>query len=100
GIPGRLFAAIRPLLGDGVLRQATVFGAFTVVASQIVSNVPFVLLASHFMGQFSDPPFLWLSTALFSTLAGNLTTVGSVANLIVLEGSREAEPVRFRQFLR
>jgi Na+/H+ antiporter NhaD/arsenite permease-like protein len=100
GIAAWLFHAVRPALGDSVLRQATVFGAFTVVASQIVSNVPFVLLASHFLGQLADPPFLWLSTALFATLAGNLTTVGSVANLIVIEGAREVEPVRFWSFLR
>lgn len=100
GIADWLFSAVRPLLGDGALRQAAVFSAFTVAACQIVSNVPFVLLASHFMGQLADPPFMWLLMALVSTLAGNLTTVGSVANLIVLEGSRETEPVRFFAFLR
>jgi Na+/H+ antiporter NhaD/arsenite permease-like protein len=100
GVAARLFAAVEPLLGQGALRQSVVFGAFTVLASQIVSNVPFVLLASQFMGHFAEPAFIWLSTALFSTLAGNLTTVGSVANLIVLEGARDVEHVRFGQFLR
>jgi len=73
---------------------------FTVVASQIVSNVPFVLLASRWMPHFADPGLMWLSTALFSTLAGNLTTVGSVANLIVIEGARRTEHVGFFEFLR
>ena len=62
--------------------------------------VPFVLLASHWMPHFADPRLMWLSTALFSTLAGNLTTVGSVANLIVLEGARRTERVGFFEFLR
>ena len=70
------------------------------LVSQVVSNVPFVLLAAHWMPGFAEPRFLWLSTALFATLAGNLTIVGSVANVIVLEGAREHGRIGFRQFLR
>ena len=89
GVAQAMFDALRPLFGEGALRQAGVFGLFTVVASQIVSNVPFVLLGAHWMPKFADPTFMWLSMALFSTLAGNLTIIGSVANIIVLDGARE-----------
>jgi len=65
-----------------------------VVGSQRVSNVPFVLLAGEWIPRLDAPQMLWLATALAtalaSTLAGNLTVLGSVANVIVLElaGSR------------
>lgn len=100
GVAEAMFTAIRPAFGEHLLQQAAVFGLFTVAASQIVSNVPFVLLASHWIPALSDPVFLWLSTALTSTLAGNLTIVGSVANIIVLEGARDEVKVGFFEFLR
>jgi Na+/H+ antiporter NhaD/arsenite permease-like protein len=71
-----------------------------VIASQVVSNVPFVLLAGHWIPRLADPELLWLATALASTLAGNLTVVGSVANLIVLELAGPAGRIGFWRFLR
>lgn len=100
GLAEALFARVRPLLGHDPLRQALVFGAFTEVLSQLVSNVPFVILASQWMPHFADPPLMWLSMALFSTLAGNLTIVGSVANIIVLESAGEDGRIGFWRFLR
>jgi len=100
GVAEAMFRAIRPAFGDDPLGQAVVFGLFTVAASQVVSNVPFVLLASHWIPALSDPVFLWLSTALTATLAGNLTIVGSVANMIVLEGARGEVKVGFWEFFR
>jgi Na+/H+ antiporter NhaD/arsenite permease-like protein len=100
GVAEAMFQALRPALGDGLLSQSIVFGVFTVAASQVVSNVPFVLLASHWIPALSDPVFLWLSTALVSTLAGNLTIVGSVANMIVLEGARSEVEIGFVEFFR
>jgi Na+/H+ antiporter NhaD/arsenite permease-like protein len=58
---------------------------FAVAGSQLVSNVPFVVLAGQWIPRLAEPDQLWLATALASTLAGNLAPVGSVANLIVLE---------------
>lgn len=100
GLAERLFEPFRPLLGTSVASESLVFGTFTVLASQLVSNVPFVILAAEWMGEFLDPEFMWLSTALFSTLAGNLTPIASVANIIVLEGAREDGRVPFLTFLR
>lgn len=90
GAAGRMYEAIVPLLGEGAPRQALVFSAFAVVGSQLVSNVPFVILAGEWIPRLADPPLLWLATAVAATLAGNLTVIGSVANVIVLElaGSR------------
>ena len=90
GVASRMHDLIVPLLGEGGPRQAVVFSAFSVVGSQLVSNVPFVILAGEWIPRLSEPRLLWLATALASTLAGNLTIIGSVANVIVLElaGSR------------
>jgi hypothetical protein len=55
------------------------------VLSNLVSNVPAVLVLKPFLASTSDPRHAWLVVAMASTLAGNLTLVGSVANLIVAQ---------------
>ena len=35
-----------------------------------------------------------------STFAGNLTLIGSVANVLVIEGGRDVAQIGFRQYLR
>lgn len=55
----------------------------TTILSNLVSNVPAVLLL-HNLIPHPDPK-TWLLLAAASTLAGNLTLLGSVANLIVAE---------------
>jgi Na+/H+ antiporter NhaD/arsenite permease-like protein len=47
----------------------------------------------------ADPTLAWLSLALVSTLAGNLTPVASVANLIVLELAGDKGKIPFWRFL-
>jgi Na+/H+ antiporter NhaD/arsenite permease-like protein len=100
GITERIFHALEPGLGSDAMQQTLRFGGFTVAACQLVSNVPFVLLAGHWVPNFADPGLGWLSLALFSTLAGNLTPVASVANLIVLELGGRHGKVPFFQFVR
>jgi Na+/H+ antiporter NhaD/arsenite permease-like protein len=56
--------------------------------ANIVSNVPAVLVLKPFVGALADPQRAWLTVAMASTLAGNLTILGSVANLIVVQGAR------------
>ena len=60
----------------------------TAVLSNIVSNVPAVLVLKPFVGNLADPQRAWLVVAMASTLAGNFTLVGSVANLIVAERAK------------
>jgi Na+/H+ antiporter NhaD/arsenite permease-like protein len=99
GIAELLYARFQPYLGTGALSQTVRFGAFTLAACQLVSNVPFVLLAGHWIPRMAEPHLAWLSLALVSTLAGNLTPVASVANLIVLEGAGERGRIPFGRFL-
>jgi Na+/H+ antiporter NhaD/arsenite permease-like protein len=53
--------------------------------SNLVSNVPAVILWLPVVPRVVDPTFTWLVMAMSSTFAGNLTLLGSMANLIVAE---------------
>ena len=57
----------------------------TAVLSNVVSNVPAVLLLKPFVAALPDHDRSWLVIAMASTLAGNFTVLGSIANLIVVE---------------
>lgn len=61
------------------------FLGVTVVLSNLISNVPAVLLLHPLIPQGNTQ--YWLLLAAGSTLAGNLTLFGSVANLIVVEAA-------------
>jgi Na+/H+ antiporter NhaD/arsenite permease-like protein len=74
---GRLNLASVPLLAG-----------ITAVLSNLVSNVPAVLVLKPFLARLAEPERAWLVVAMASTLAGNFTIVGSVANLIVAERAR------------
>jgi Na+/H+ antiporter NhaD/arsenite permease-like protein len=45
-----------------------------------------------------DPRHAWLVLAMSSTLAGNLTVLGSVANLIVIERARREASISFWEY--
>ena len=64
--------------------------AVTAVLSNIISNVTAVLALKPFVQGLVDQHRIWLVIAMSATLAGNLTLVGSVANLIVAERARAA----------
>ncbi|MEH2063165.1 MAG: anion transporter [Nostoc sp.] len=71
----------------------------TVLLSNLVSNVPAVLLLHHLIPHPDTQTWLLLAAA--STLAGNLTLLGSVANLIVAEAvAKEGYRLTFREHLR
>ena len=70
------------------LGSTPVLTAITAGLSNLVSNVPAVLVMRPFVDGLADPKRAWLVVAMASTLAGNLTLVGSVANLIVAQRAR------------
>ncbi|MDF2499858.1 MAG: Citrate transporter [Anaerosporomusa subterranea] len=80
GLMGELMA----FLPSSATEHRGRFAVLTVILSNIVSNVPAVLLLKFFVPA-DHAEVWWKSLALFSTLAGNLTITGSVANLIVAE---------------
>jgi Na+/H+ antiporter NhaD/arsenite permease-like protein len=67
------------------LDQAPVLSGLTAVLSNLVSNVPAVLMLKPFVEALKDHDRAWLIIAMASTLAGNFTVLGSVANLIVVQ---------------
>jgi Na+/H+ antiporter NhaD/arsenite permease-like protein len=70
------------------LETALILSAVTAALSNIVSNVPAVLALKPFIVNLHDPQRAWLVVAMASTLAGNFTLIGSVANLIVAQRAR------------
>jgi len=76
------------------------FAWVSVLASNVVSNVPYVLVAARWVAQEPHPHRLWLLLALTSTFAGNLTLFASVANVIVFETARTHIRIGFWEFLR
>ncbi|MCX7379766.1 MAG: anion transporter [Alphaproteobacteria bacterium] len=70
------------------LHHMPTLGLVTAALSNIVSNVPAVLVLKPFVATLPDPARVWTVVAATATLAGNLTLVGSVANLIVVQRAR------------
>jgi Na+/H+ antiporter NhaD/arsenite permease-like protein len=70
------------------LNSIPVLAVVTAALSNLVSNVPAILVLKPFVAALADPQKAWLTVAMAATLAGNLTLVGSVANLIVVEKAR------------
>lgn len=84
GLGAGLFAWMRPW-ADGGPAELT---AVSLLLSNLVSNVPAVMLFRPVVPTLADPHSAWLTLAMATTLAGNLTLLGSVANLIVAEIAR------------
>ena len=72
---------------DLPLNQTPILTLVTAVLSNLVSNVPAVLVLKPFVAASADARHGWLVLAMASTLAGNFTLLGSVANLIVVQGA-------------
>jgi Na+/H+ antiporter NhaD/arsenite permease-like protein len=70
------------------LENISVLSGITALLSNIVSNVPAVLVLKPFIAQLQNQQQAWLTVAMASTLAGNFAIVGSVANLIVVQRAR------------
>jgi Na+/H+ antiporter NhaD/arsenite permease-like protein len=82
------------------LHHTTTFTLITAALSNLLSNVPAVMLLKSFVPGFTDPHTAWLILAMASTLAGNLTITGSVANIIVVERARPDVTISFKEYLR
>jgi len=81
----------RPYLGPGLSQSPVVLvSGLSLFLSNLVSNVPAVLLFKPIMEVIVQKEQAWLALAMSSTLAGYLTVLGSVANLIVVENARRA----------
>lgn len=82
------------------LQEAAVMSFAAALLSNLVSNVPAVLLFKPYLAQLPDPKPAWLTLAMASTLAGNFTVLGSVANLIVIQRARHQVKIGFWEYFR
>lgn len=76
------------------------FSFITVIFSNFFSNVPFVMVALKWASKASSSEYFYYLLAVISTLAGNLTLVGSMANLIVVEMAKGTRIVGFREYFK
>jgi Na+/H+ antiporter NhaD/arsenite permease-like protein len=116
GLAHALVAGVAGPVAEGPAAWALArMGAAVTILSQAVSNVPAVILFLPTLEAASTPQAmatlqaasapaagtLWLALAAFSTLAGNLTIIGSVANVIVFETARrDGVEVGFLEYLK
>ncbi len=87
GLPDQTYGHVHGLFGASVASQAWNFAWFSNLGSNVFSNVPFVLVAGKWINNFAQPELMWKVMALTTTFAGNLTIIGSVANIIVVESA-------------
>jgi Na+/H+ antiporter NhaD/arsenite permease-like protein len=84
GLPNRMLAWV----GAARMAHPVTLSVVTALLSNLVSNVPAVLLFRPLYPILGGSPRIALLIASASTLAGNLTVVGSIANLIVIEQAK------------
>jgi Na+/H+ antiporter NhaD/arsenite permease-like protein len=99
GAPAALFARFPLHTGGGLLGLLRLAGIF-LVGANLVSNVPFILVVRDQMAVLPDPRLGWELLAMASTFAGNLTLLGSVANIIVAEAGRDVGGIGFWDYLK
>src|SRR5262249_13421051 len=95
GLPDQIFQRVRPIFGATTASQAWNLAWLSEIGSNVFSNVPFVLVAGKWINNFAEPALMWKVMALTTTFAGNLTIVGSVANIIVVESARAHTEIGF-----
>jgi Na+/H+ antiporter NhaD/arsenite permease-like protein len=100
GLPDQTYRHVQPLFGSSTASQAWNFAWFSMLGSNVFSNVPFVLVAGKWINNFAHPELMWKVMALTTTFAGNLTIVGSVANIIVVESARGHVELGFWDYAR
>ena len=96
-----LTAAASAHLTGARLHDASIVAAAMLALSNLVSNVPAVILWLPVVPELASAHFIWLVMAMSATFAGNLTLVGSMANLIVAERARaRGEHMGFVDYLK
>jgi Na+/H+ antiporter NhaD/arsenite permease-like protein len=81
---------------DGIVK----LHGLSLIMSQIVSNVPYTVIMLPVLKPIQGE-ILWLTLASASTLAGNATIIGAMANLIVIESAEKMDVnIRFFEFFK
>ena len=96
GLAERLLRVLQPIHPQSTWGLT----AIAAVLSNVVSNVPAVMVLKSLVPRLPDPNSAWLTLAMSSTLAGNLTLPGSLATVIVVERARGRATITFVDFLK
>ena len=96
GLAERLLVALEPLHPESVWGLALV----SAILSNVVSNVPAVMVLKSLVPHLPNAESAWLTLAMASTLAGNLTLPGSLATIIVVERAKGRASISFVDFLK
>lgn len=99
GLVDLAWTALGPHLGHDSAPGVAALSALYLVGSNLVSNVPMVLLAAPNVAA-DNSTFAWVLLGFVTTVAGNLTLIGSVANIIVAEKAADAHELGFFEYLR
>jgi Na+/H+ antiporter NhaD/arsenite permease-like protein len=87
-------------LQGSMISQLFAVSGVMLVLSNLVSNLPAVVLFRSVVSSFPNTHYIWLAVASTSTLAGNATPFSSVANLIVLQQAGKKVKITFWEFAR
>lgn len=97
GIDRELFSIFK----GTIFQNYFYYSGSVVILSNAVSNVPAVMMMSPFIQRMENSQVYWIITAMSSTFAGNLTIIGSVANIIVVEVARKKGiNISFMEFMK
>jgi Na+/H+ antiporter NhaD/arsenite permease-like protein/uncharacterized membrane protein (UPF0127 family) len=100
GLSGIMIGWAGDLSGGSPLIRITGLSAVSALLSNVVSNVPAVMLLKPFIESLGGDRTAWVALAMSSTLAGNFTLIGSVANLIVAQQARRRIEIGFLEYFR
>jgi Na+/H+ antiporter NhaD/arsenite permease-like protein len=100
GVVERLWSSTAPSLSFHRLGGLAMFTGLMTLGSNLVSNVPMVLLTGPHLGELGPERAGWVLLAFTTTVAGNFTLIGSVANIIVAEGAKDRYSLGFFEYLR
>jgi Na+/H+ antiporter NhaD/arsenite permease-like protein len=96
------------LIGDNILLTTMLILVISTLVSGFIDNLPYVAtmtpIVGHLASSITGPHHhhvLWWSLALGGDLGGNLTAVGSTANIVMLGiAMRSGHPISFGEFTR
>jgi Na+/H+ antiporter NhaD/arsenite permease-like protein/uncharacterized membrane protein (UPF0127 family) len=100
GLAGRMIGWAGDLSTSTAAWRIAGLSLVSALLSNVVSNVPAVMLLKPFIESLGGDRVAWLALAMSSTLAGNFTLIGSVANLIVVQQARKRVEIGFMEYFR
>jgi Na+/H+ antiporter NhaD/arsenite permease-like protein/uncharacterized membrane protein (UPF0127 family) len=100
GLAAKMIERTCDLSGSPALGRIAGLSLVSALLSNVVSNVPAVMLLKPLVESLGGDRIAWLALAMSSTLAGNFTLIGSVANLIVAQQARRRVEIGFMEYFR